>query len=263
MPTVSFNTREVMSLLGGKYTLAELGDRIPMLGVGLERIDAETMEVEVFPNRPDMLSVEGFVRAFKGFVGYESGAVNYKVQPSGVSVLVDSSVDGIRPFIAAGIVEGVKISGEHLKSIMNVQEKLHTTHGRNRVKVAIGIHDLACVKPPFTYKAVAPDGVSFVPLDMSESMTPARILRSHPKGRDYAFTLEGFDRYPVIVDSVGQVLSFPPIINGELTRVTEDSKNLLIEVTGTSQLAVDQALNIVATTLVDQGGKIKFVEIRY
>jgi len=43
------------------------------------------------------------------------------------------------------------------------------------------------------------------------------MLQRHPKGRDYGHILKGCERYPLIVDDQDRVLSFPPIINGELT----------------------------------------------
>ena len=87
--------------------------------------------------------------------------------------------------------------------------------------------------------------------------------QNHPKGRDYAWTLAGLNRYPIIVDSNGDVLSFPPIINGELTRVTEDTKNLFIEITGNSQLACEQALNMITTSIADRLGDIYTVKMEY
>jgi phenylalanyl-tRNA synthetase beta chain len=146
---------------------------------------------------------------------------------------------------------------------MGIQEKLHLTLGRKRVKVAIGVHDYDHVEPPFTYKAIDPEGVTFVPLFKDEEMDLAEILRKHEKGIDYAFTLEGFDRYPIIIDRNWDVLSFPPIINGELTAVTETTTNLFLDVTGNDAKTVYYALNILATMLAERGGQIYTVEVKY
>lgn len=262
MPTVEYSLIELQRLLGGEITIDELRDKIPMLGVDLEVIDEEKLVLEVFPNRPDMLSVEGFVRSLKGKLGYEKGLVEIKVNDSGIVLWVEPSVECVRPYVTAAAVYNITIDDEKLRSLMDLQEKLHITHGRRRRKVAIGVHDLSRVKPPFTYKAVKPHEISFVPLDMCERMDLSQILRQHPKGRDYAWTLEGSDVYPVIVDSNNNVLSFPPIINGELTRVTEDTTELFIDVTGTDEKAINQALNILAYTLFDMGGVIYSVDVR-
>jgi len=248
-------------MLGNKVSVDSLRERIPMLGVDLVSIDDSMLEMEVFPNRPDMLCVEGFARALKGFLGFEKGFLDYKLSDSKLVMKIDSSVKNVRPYVMAAAVYNVSITEVFLISIMNVQEKLHLTHGRNRVKVSIGVHDLDKVQSPFTYKALKPNEISFVPLDMNSEMDLAEILRKHPKGREYAFTLEGSEVYPIIVDKNNSVLSFPPIINGELTRVTSETNNLLIEITGKSELAVNQALNIIVTVLADRGGKIASVEL--
>ncbi|MBD3388718.1 MAG: phenylalanine--tRNA ligase subunit beta [Candidatus Altiarchaeales archaeon] len=261
MPSVEFDMGDLSHLMGCPYDLEELRERIPMLGVDMERLDEEKIVLEVFPNRPDLLSVEGFARALRGFLGAEPGMPEYSAVDSDVTLYVDPSVDAVRPAVSTGLVLGVDLDDYTVKSVMDMQEKLHLTHGRNRLKVAIGVHDLDKVEPPFTYKAVDPDSVSFVALDMDEEMTLSEILEKHPKGRDYAWTLEGKSKYPLFVDSRDNVLSFPPIINGELTRLTPNTRNLFLDLTGNDQHAVDVACNIISTSLADRGGKIERVRV--
>jgi phenylalanyl-tRNA synthetase beta chain len=60
------------------------------------------------------------------------------------------------------------------------------------------------------------------------------------------------------------VLSFPPIINSnDLGRVTEETQNLLVEVTGTLQKTVENTLNLVTLALIDRGGKPYASTIKY
>ncbi len=261
MPSVQYDMGDLAYLLGGAPDIKELEMTLPMMGMDLESIDETQISVEIFPNRPDLLNVEGFARAIRGFMGKETGMKEYEVTESDVVLHIDPSVDDIRPAFGTGIVRGIEMDDYTVKSIMDMQEKLHLTHGRNRMKVAIGIHDLDMVTPPFTYKAVDPDSVSFVPLDMDKELTLQKILAQHPKGRDYAWCLEGKKKYPLFCDAKGQVLSFPPIINGELTKLTERTKNLFLDLTGTDQKAVDQALAIVSCALADRGGKLESVKI--
>lgn len=262
MPKAEFSFSELQRLLGKKHTIQELREEIPMLGVDLESIDEEKLVVEIFPNRPDMLSVEGFARALRGKLGIETGLVSPNIESSGITLKVDPSVSLVRPYVTAAVVRGIKIDDANLRSLMDLQEKLHITHGRRRRKVAIGVHDLSKVKPPFTYKAVKPESVSFIPLDMSTPMNLRQILSDHPKGRDYAWALEKAEVYPLITDSNDDVLSFPPIINGELTRVTEETTDLFIDVTGTDEKAIKFALNILLYAFADMGGSIQAVDIR-
>ncbi len=262
MPTVEFDFHELIALLGKEFKPSELKDRISMLGVDLESIDSERVVMEVFPNRPDLLSIEGFVRALKGMLGIETGFMETKILDSDVKLFIDPSVSSVRPCITAVLVKEISLNGERLKSLMDLQEKLHITHGRNRKKVSIGVHDTKNVKPPFLYKAVKPTEISFIPLDMNERMNLKQILQRHPKGISHRWILEDFDRYPIIVDKNKNVLSFPPIINGELTRLTESTEEIFIEITGLDEKAINQALNIVVTSLVYRGGKIYSVEIK-
>ena len=262
MPKAEFSFSELQRLLGKKRSIQELREEIPMLGVDLESIDEEKLIVEIFPNRPDMLSVEGFARALRGKLGIETGLVSPKIESSGITLKVDSSVSAVRPYVTAAVVRGITINDQNLRSLMDLQEKLHITHGRRRRKVAIGVHDLSKVAPPFTYKAVKPESVSFIPLDMSTPMNLKQILSDHPKGRDYAWTLEKAEVYPIILDINGDVLSFPPIINGELTRVTEETKDLFIDVTGTDEKAINLAVNILVHAFADMGGSIYSVDVK-
>lgn len=261
MPTVEFNFQDLSQLIGREFKPHELKDTISMLGTDLEDINSKSIIMEVFPDRPDLLSVEGFSRALEGVLRINTGLKDYPVKESGMKLLVDSSVKNVRPFIASGIMRGVSITGENLISLMDIQEKLHITHGRNRKKVAIGVHDLSRIEPPFLYRAVKPNELRFIPLDMHEELTPGEILRRHPKGIGYAYVLQDLDRYPIILDKNDNVLSFPPIINGELTRVSDNTKDIFIEITGMEQRAVNQALNILVTSIADRGGEIQSVEI--
>ncbi len=261
MPTVEFDFRELISLLGESFKPSELKDRISMLGVDLESIDSEKIVMEVFPNRPDLLGIEGFARALKGILGIETGFVETKIEDSNVKLFIDPSVSPIRPCITAALVKEIYQNDEKLRSLMDLQEKLHITHGRNRKRASIGVHDMKHIEQPFSYKAVKPTEISFIPLDMNERMNLKQILERHPKGISYGWILENFDRYPIILDKNKNVLSFPPIINGELTRVTENTRDIFIEITGLDEKAINQALNIIVTSLEDRGGKIYSVDI--
>lgn len=262
MPTVEFKFKELCSFLGRNFKPDELKERISMLGVDLERIDEDKIIMEIFPNRPDLLSIEGLSRALKGVLGIETGLKSYNLIESNVKIFVDKSVENVRPCINGAIIKNISMDENFLISIMDLQEKLHLTHGRNRRKVAIGIHDLSKIEPNFTYKAVKPNEISFVPLDMSEEMSLDEILRKHSKGREYSFILEKKERYPVILDKNKNVISFPPIINAELTRVTHETREIFIDVTGLDENAVNQALNIVTTAIVERGIETKVYSVR-
>lgn len=263
MPTISIDYHDLISLLGKEIPKEELVERVPMIGADVERVVGDEMEIEFFPNRPDLYSVEGVARALRGFFGIEKGLQEYPMKASDVILNVDKSVENVRPFVVGGLVREVEMTDPLVKSLMDMQEKLHATIGRKRAKVSIGVHDFDQVTPPFTYKAVEPKSVRFIPLASTRMMDLEDILQKHEKGIDYAFILEGLDRYPLIVDVNEDVLSFPPIINGVLTTVTEETTNIFLDVTGTDLAGCETTLNIVATALAERGAKIETVQVKY
>ena len=233
---------------------------VPLIGSDVERTEEDHADVEFFPDRPDLFSPEGVARAMRGYLGIETGLPIYPVKPSGISFSIDPKLADIRPVLGAAVIRGVTFDDESIQSIMSLQESLHWAVGRGRSKVAIGIHDLDAVRPPFRYIA-APRSRVFVPLDYTEEMTMDQILEKHPKGRDYAKIVKDFPLFPLIVDKDDNVLSFPPIINGERTRVTIDTKNILLDTTGTDKRAVNVAVNIICTAMAEAGATIESVEI--
>jgi phenylalanyl-tRNA synthetase beta chain len=235
-------------------------DKIALIGSDVERTEEDHADVEFFPDRPDLFSPEGVARAMRGYLGIETGLPLYPVKPSGIKFTVDPRLANIRPVLGAAVIRGVKFDDESIQSIMSLQESLHWAVGRGRSKVAIGIHDLDTVRPPFHYIA-SPKSRAFIPLDYTDSLTMDEILEKHPKGRDYSKIVRDFPLYPLIVDKDDNVLSFPPIINGERTRVTIDTKNILLDTTGTDKRAVGVAVNIICTAMAEAGAKIESVEI--
>ncbi len=262
MPVITFDYQDLRDL-GIEISNEKLIDVLPMMGSDIDDFDDESIKVEFFPNRPDQLSVEGVARSLKGFLGLELGMPHYPTEDSGTQVFVDEKVANIRPYISFAIIENVSFDDKKLVQAMEFQEDLHWVIGRDRKKVAIGIHNLDVIQGPFYYKAVGGDELSFTPLDCLGEMTPLEILQEHKTGVKYAHLLEKFEEYPLIVDKDGQVLSMPPIINGELTKLNEDTKNVLVDVTGTDQQAVDNALHIICSSFAETGAQIKTLTVVY
>jgi len=192
MPVVSLPYEDLERLVGVPREL--IIEKIPFLGADIERIEEDRLDVEFFPNRPDLYSVEGVARAIKGFLSIEEGAKYYRLYDSDVELNVDDKVIPIRPYIAVAIVKDVLFTESSIKSIMNLQEHLHKGLGRNRKKLAIGLHDLSKVSPPFTYTAVSPS-FSFIPLDFDEEMSMQEVLSRHPKGIKYGSIFENFSLF--------------------------------------------------------------------
>ncbi len=263
MTNVDVPYDDLIELLGTRLTLEECVDRITFMGSGPEGVRGNVMTFDIFPNRPDLYSVEGIARGLRGYLGLELGLPSYALESSGIEFRVDPNVAEVRPYAVGGVVRGLELDDALVRSLVDLQEKLHLTVGRRRRKVAIGIHDLDRVAPPFTYRAVLPQEVRFTPLGMAEEMDLLDILTKHEKGREYAHLVASKPLFPIILDAKGVVLSFPPVINGIVTQLTPDTRNLFIDVTGTDLDAVSGCLSILSTSLAERGGRIRTVRTQY
>lgn len=261
MPTLKINKEEFEDLLGKEISDEKLHEEASYLGAHWNHEEGKKWEVETYPNRPDLLSVEGLARAYRGFFDIETGVRDYRTRQGITEVNVDDSVEEVRPYIGGAVVRDVELTPRIINGLIQLQEKLHQTVGRRRDKIAIGLHDMETVEPPFTYKAVEPEQVSFKPLEYDKEIHLEEILDEHDKGQEYAWILEDEDKYPVIADDDGKILSFPPIINNQLTEVTSDTTDIFIDVTGKHKGTVLKVVNILTTALGERGGSIETVRV--
>src|SRR3989338_3814754 len=264
MPTITLNRKAFEIFVGKKLPIEKLKDRISMLGTGLENVTDSEITVEIFPNRPDMLSVQGFARAFSSFIGNKTGLIPYKVEPSREKVIIEKSVKDVRPYTACAIVRNLHFDGEKIKEVIDIQEKLHITYGRNRKKVAIGIYPYEKIKTPITFRAENPEDIIFQPLEFAREINAMQVLKQHPAGKEYGHLLEGKKKFPVFRDANNEVLSVPPIINSHKTgKISEKTTDVFIEVSGADLEVQKKTLNILVATLEGMGGKIYQMKVKY
>ncbi|MCK5628203.1 phenylalanine--tRNA ligase subunit beta [Candidatus Bathyarchaeota archaeon] len=269
MPTIELDFNEFKSLLGTSLEAdVEKIDEILVLAkaeVKLFDKKEALLSVELKDtNRPDLWSVEGLARALNYYLGNETGVKQYYVEKPIVDVSVDSHLSSIRPFIGCSIIRDVKLTDALIRGLMNLQTKLDMTYGRNRKKTSIGIYDFSLITPPLKYTVTTPDGIAFAPLGFEEPMTLAEILTNHPKGIEYGHIVNKHPVFPILLDSNKKVLSFPPIINSnDLGCVTEETEQLLVEVTGTNHETVLNTLKLVTLALIDRGGKAYSTTVHY
>jgi len=263
MAVINLNRKELEKIIG-KIT-PEIENKISMFGTPVEKLTDEQIEIEVFPNRPDLLSMQGISRALLAFFEKRTGLKTYSVEKPerDYKVIIDKSVKKVRPFTACAIVKNLKLNNEKIKEIIDIQEKLHLTFGRDRKKLAIGIYPLEHIKLPIKYYARKPEEIKFQPLEFPREITGRQILSQHPTGRDYAHLLKDAEVFPIFEDSAGEILSMPPIINSERTgKITESTKEVFIECSGFNLNYLKKTLSIIAASLADMGGKIYAMEIQ-
>ncbi len=255
MATLSFNKKELDRFITKELPFEKVANAFEMLGMPVDKANEEEIVADITNDRIDMFTVEGAGRAIGQFMGL-IGSKEYKVEASELVLNVENV--SVRPYAMAFVARGLKIDDEMIRSLIMAQEKIHDTFGRKRKKIAIGIHDVDKVTGPLYYKAFK--DISFIPLDTDKEMSVQQILKNHPKGQEYAHIFDNASEYPMFMDSKG-VLSFPPIINSERTRLTEKTVNLLFDVTGTSETAVRIVLNVFATAMQERGAKIENIKI--
>lgn len=264
MPTININRKVFDDLVGKKIPTEKLKDRISYIGTDLEDVNEKEIVVEVFPNRPDMLSVQGFARALSSFIGIKTGLRQYKVENSHEKMIVDKSVADVRPYTACAIIKNMPFNDEKIKEVIDIQEKLHITYGRNRKKVAIGIYPFEKIKTPIKFLAQNPKDIVFQPLEFNKKMNTLEILENHPAGKAYGHLLKGKKKFPVFRDATGEVLSVPPIINSHKTgKINENTKEVFIECSGFDFNVMKKCLNIIVCALAEMGGNIYSMELIY
>ena len=264
MPVININRDVFEKYVGKKLPTDKLKDRISYFGTDLEEVTDDEITVEIFPNRPDMLSVQGFGRAFSSFLGVNTGLRNYPIKKSSEKMIVDSSVADVRPYTACCIVKNLKFDDEKIKEVIEIQEKLHITYGRNRKKVAIGIYPFEKIKMPITFTAEDPKKIVFRPLEAAGEMNALEILEKHPAGKTYGYLLEGKKKFPVFREANGEVLSLPPIINSHTTgKVSESTTEVFIECSGFDFEVMKKCLNMIVAALSEMGGDVYSMELDY
>ena len=255
MPVVTLYFNRLQKLLGKKASQEKIISTLPFIGLDIEEQTKDHISVEYSPNRPDYSTDYGIVSSLQGLLGIKTGMPKLKIKKGKYSIKVDPSVRKVRPFITSIVAKNGKLDNETIRQIIAMQEDLHNGIGRRRKKASIGIHDLDKIKFPLLYTTVNRDH-KFIPLTSSSEMSISEILQKTDVGAKYGNILGTSQKIPIILDSIGNTISFPPIINSNLTTVSKTTQNLLVEITAVDKNAAEDALSVAANTLQDAGFSI-------
>lgn len=262
MTILTLNRKELEKHIG-KIT-QEIEEKINMFGMPIESLTENEISIDITANRPDLLSMQGYSRAILSFLGKKTGLREYKINKpeKDFKVTIDKSVKKVRPFTECAIVKNLKFTDEKIKEIIDIQEKLHGSYGRNRKKLAIGIYPLEQIRLPIRFLAKKPEDIRFIPLEAGKEMNGRQILSQHPTGREYGDLLKDYEVFPIFEDANNEILSMPPIINSDKTgKITEKTKDVFIECSGFNSEYLKKTLNMIVTSLADMGGEISSMEI--
>jgi phenylalanyl-tRNA synthetase beta chain len=278
MPKIEVNESLFFSLLGRRYDAAGLEEIFPGAKAELDEwvpeqncpADERVIKIELNDtNRPDLWSTAGIARALRvrtsgvrpeyPFFSREGEAKRAKCK-----VVIEPTVKEARPYLAGFFVSGKAMTDAVLKDIIQTQEKVCSNFGRKRRTVSMGIYRTSIVKWPVHYKAVDPDSVRFVPLQGERPMTLTEINKEHPKGKEYGHINAPYKLHPLLTDSTGAILSYPPVINSnDLGAVKVGDTELFVELTGTDLASVALSASIVACDFADSGFTVEPVEVEY
>ena len=261
MPVVELNLNRIKKLVSGNTTKKKIIDVLPFLGLDIESQDGDEIRIEYSPNRPDYSTDFGIALGLQGLLAIKKGVQKLNIKKTGkYEINVDSSVSKIRPFVTGIVAKNGAIDDQTIKQLMNMQEDLHFGIGRKRKKSSIGLHDLDKILFPLTYTTTTREK-SFVPLNETKEKSISDILSQTDVGQNYGWVLGDSKNVPIIIDSEGNIVSFPPIINAALTTVTTKTKNILVEVTSIDKDAAEDTLSVVSSILQTAGFQISELKI--
>jgi phenylalanyl-tRNA synthetase beta chain len=252
MPTLKFKIKRLINSIG-LTNFKELEDILFNLKCEVKPIDEDYVEVEVNADRVDMFSLEGLTRAAKGLLDKEKGIKEIELRDSPYRIVVGNVPT--RKFVAGAVIFDYNINEDSLRELIQFQEKLHSTIGRNRRKVAIGIHDANKIPSTKINYVEVPLTRKMIPLGYKEEMTVKQVLEVTDQGKEYGRISIRGEYHPALV-SGNEIISLPPVINSELTRITGNTKNLFIDVTGTNIIDVMNTINILSCNLAENGASI-------
>ncbi|KAL5771815.1 hypothetical protein ACOSP7_011425 [Xanthoceras sorbifolium] len=275
MPTVSVGRDRLFKALGKSYTQEEFEDLCFCFGIELDDVTTEKAiirkekhleeegdecddeiiyKIEVPANRYDLLCLEGIAQALRIF-NKQQEMPTFRVADISKSSMLQMQVKpetySIRPFVVCAVLRDVTFDEASYNSFIDLQDKLHQNICRRRTLVAIGTHDLDTLEGPFTYEALAPSNINFVPLKQARNFRADELMefyKSDLKLKKYLHIIENSPVYPVIYDRNRTVLSLPPIINGAHSAITLKTKNVFIECTATDLTKAKIVLNTMVTT---------------
>eukprot|EP00960_Hanusia_phi_P027049 746616-Hanusia_phi.AAC.1 len=262
MPTVTVGRDALMAALGETYDDKSFEDLCFEFGVELdditseavvmrkektsEKVETEALEVvykiDISANRYDLLCLEGLALALNVFrKKIETPNFRSIRPPPGQEhvIRVSPQTAQIRPYVVGCVLKGLKFDSRRYNSFIDLQDKLHENICRRRTLVAIGTHDLDTISGPFTYEALPPTDIVFAPLNQEKTMNGAELMEFYEKDQKlkaYLHIIRNSPVYPVIYDSKRTVLSLPPIINGDHSKISMETKNVFIECTATDPM---------------------------
>ena len=259
MPNIIYKKSELKKMIGNKISDKELLEIITLVKPNIENIKEDNILIEHTADRPDLFGIEGFSRAIKNYLGYTKGLKKYSTRKPKFSIKINKVP--IRPYVSCVIIRNIKMNEDFLKNVINIQEILNNSLGRKRTIAAIGIHDLDKIIGKISYAGVLRNE-KMLPLEYSDEIELKNILNNIEKGKEFGKIIKNAKFWPVFKDEKG-IISFPPIINSERTKITKETKNFFIEITGLNKKIIKQIMNILVTNFSDRKFILESIKLKF
>ncbi|KHO00824.1 phenylalanyl-tRNA synthetase, beta subunit [Metarhizium album ARSEF 1941] len=266
MPTISVDKYKLFEALGKNFTKQEFEDLCFDYGIELDddtedqdrpivdgKQEPPQLKIEIGANRYDMLCFEGIALNLNVFLGRTKPPNFRVVEPKDahaqvIKVLPDTT--RVRPYVSGAVLRNIKFTPDRYESFIALQDKLHQNLARNRTLVSMGTHDLDTVQGPFTYEALPPGDIKFIPLNQTKEMNAQELMTFYETDRHlgrYLHIIRDAPVYPVIYDANRIVCSLPPIINGDHSKITVNTTNVFIEITATDMTKLQIVTDMLVT----------------
>ncbi|EEP77183.1 phenylalanyl-tRNA synthetase, beta subunit [Uncinocarpus reesii 1704] len=228
MPTISVDKAALFKALGQEYTTEEFDELCFEFGLELDE-DVPDAAAYCALHLPD--------------AKYLPRPNHFAQLPTGDSTKRRAPNTGRK----GRMLRNIHFDKARYDSFIALQDKLHQNLARQRTLVSIGTHDLDMLQGPFSYEALPPKEINFVPLNQTQSMNGEQLMDFYEKDKHlgkYLHIIRDSPVYPVIYDSKRVVCSLPPIINGDHSKITLNTKNVFMEITATDKTKVEVVNNM-------------------
>ncbi|KEG11886.1 putative target of rapamycin kinase (TOR) kinase 3 [Trypanosoma grayi] len=265
MPTLAVARDYLFSLIGKKYTEEQFEDICFEFGVELDDVTSERemfrreqgvtasatkvkelsdeviYKIDTPANRYDLQCTEGMAAALKVFLGLmpvPCFGLLHRANPL-YKMTVQKSVRDVRAYVVCAVLKNIRFNERSYRSFIDFQEKLHSGLARRRTLASVGTHDLDKINHnEFIYTLLPKENIRFVPLNQKGRMLDcsgdglAEFYKEDRNISKHIPLISNLAHYPVVMDGKSRnILSLPPIINSDLSCISQETKNIFIECT--------------------------------
>ncbi|KAI5172291.1 phenylalanyl-tRNA synthetase beta chain [Nematocida sp. LUAm3] len=259
MPGISISRKDFLSGIKKDWNDEEVEETLFNFGLEVEEVDtdADKYKIDVPANRYDLLCLRGVVNGISEYIGSRD---RKNIEISKKPEEIEGPRPKSRPFVKVGVLYDVDLTNGAYQDLIEFQDKLHHSLGHNRELMAIGTHNYDVTEHPYKYTVMKEEDISFVPLNQNRLYTRKELdllYKSDSKLKAYLNLSRDEEGVPVVLDGKNRILSLPPLINSEFSKITPETKNILLEVTGTDERRVSNAFSLIVHLFSSPSGRVE------